>query len=300
MSLCNLDFVKPFDVTLDRLTLVGTIHNDYYFDLLINGNNILWWISQQDAIFDRAGILLPELKERGSAFFNFNTKTKKIRFEFNPKYARDNVVIDRVYRTFIKQMNDVHISRMDVALDYEFDFFKYKILDLKPNRIMKPYIKNGKIETIEFGVRSSSYNVVIYDKLKERKAKLTEEEFEKLEFPDEWKRVEIRLNRSSLIDEVLDDWSSINPFDGIILIQNVRKDDFDNVKDWIVAKAIIEDSSLMDELSKNMKTKFRKIISSLSKDQINFETAWKKAKSPIFAEIRDWTKESQKSIGIDM
>ncbi|HFJ9350676.1 hypothetical protein SIM13_28710 [Bacillus cereus group sp. BfR-BA-01233] len=287
--------IKPFDVTLDRLTILGTIKNPLAFQKYLAVSDSLERIETQNVNYDRSGILLPALDE-GSAYFQYNSRDNKIRIEFNPKHARGNRFIEKAYKEFVDHIEDRYFSRIDIALDYEFDFFQYKILDLKPNRTMKPYIRNGKIETIEFGMRSSDLQIVMYDKIKERKAKDKEFKTDKTEY----KRVEVRIGRSEFVDRVLDDWGNINPFDGIKLLKNEPRDGFKTAVEKAAVMGIVAEPSILQEMDKRTRSKYKKLLDLMEQDEVDLSEAWRQAKSPILAEIRAWAESSQRRAEVEI
>lgn len=278
--------VRPFGVSLDRLTILGTIRDVEAFRQYIEYDGSIGF--RQDfssPMYNWAGTILGELKE-GSAFFQFNDRERKVRLEFNPKHAKDEK-IKREYEKFLEHMIDRKFSRIDVAFDFDHDLFKYKIFDSAPNRKQTVMMGQSRaIETVYLGTRKSEMQIVLYDKEKERKDKGDD-----LGLPEgigQWKRLEVRLMTSAHIEKLMRNWQDFNPFERFHLIGDIPKEAFKDIREWALAKALLEEPSLWAELNKNTKTRYRKLLKGIETEELDLGEIWEQEKTPIMGTIRDW------------
>ncbi|QKE76203.1 hypothetical protein HPK19_25680 (plasmid) [Arthrobacter citreus] len=298
--------LMPFNTTVDRLTLIGQIKDirefrrylDYHEHIDIGEQRVT-----NNGKYTHSGFLF--LQKDGQAFFEvdlsdegldkFERGVNEIRLDFNPKWASKDNHLDRyeewadlvakVYREFIGFIDISHFSRIDVAFDFDRPFLnEYKITDTKPNRGSRPYIKNGIIETYEFGARGSALQVVAYDKKKERKDKNAYDPYEDKE---QVHRLEVRLSKKEITEKVLDDWTGFNPFDGIVFADLKKKKlDFET---YCKVKTLIDEPQHFAVLHRNTRTKFKKLIRELQTSEVDFGKIWEQAKTPIKKEIEAWT-----------
>jgi hypothetical protein len=284
--------IKPFATSLDRLTILGTIHNVPDFKMFIeNDGRIISKKDFQSPQYDHSGSLLGMLPE-GSAFFSFCSREHKIRFEFNPKHASDPT-IKQAYEDFIGHIRDPYLSRVDVAFDFEHNILDYKIFDNTPNRKEIFVLGQDKaVETRYLGTRRGEVQIVFYDKLRERKEKnktLPED-------LSEWKRVEVKLMTSKYLDEVFRKWDEYNPFKNVRVVQDLPKSAFKSIQEWALAKAIVDEPSIMADLDKRTRSKYRKLLGEIQTQEVDLKEIWEHEKTPIMAQIRGWVELAHSAI----
>jgi hypothetical protein len=229
----------------------------------------------------------------GAAYFNFDARDRRVRLEFNPKHATASEDIDATYKNFLSHMRLESISRIDVAFDFDRDILGYDVTDHKPNR-KQTVVMNGRkqVETRYLGTRSSTEQIVFYDKKKEQ------EEAGK-EIPEGlqiWHRVEVRLMRSDYIEKVFLEWDTYNPFDRVVLSRGLPSyeecaDRFRTVGEYAELVAYHQNPALMKHLGKNKRPKVKRLIEELLEqtgETIDLKQVWDKKKDLIQEAIREW------------
>lgn len=272
--------VQPFNVCLDRMTILGTIKDIEAFKKYISTDiEVDFEKDFGTYMYDYKGtIKKTTLKE--SAFFQFNSKEKNVRFEFNPQYYINNKIS---YDRFMKHIENKYFSRIDIAFDFDINLFNYKIVDNVPNRI-KTHVfgSRNKMETLYLGTRKSPLSICIYDKKKEQEQKGN------LSSYNNWNRIEVRIQTSKAIRDALNDWDNYNPFHNIQLIQDVPREACKSFKQWVIIKEIINNPNSLLELSVNTRKNYKDKIASISSISIELTKIWEEKKPCILKQIQNF------------
>lgn len=205
---------------------------------------------------------------------------RNFRMEFNPS----KITLEQsewLQSKIMYILDNVGITRLDLAFDCDFDLsycdFEYKHA-LKSHEIKS---STKKIETMYFGSRNSDVFYRIYDK----KVELKEKQGVLIEDPILW-RYEVELKNADFIENVLK--SGLNIFDDKRIIQY----DIDTlpVMDNLIITGLIAKPKLMDKLSKNTRTKYRKIMKSLGGNDITpiFNKKLHEKKPELIGQINSW------------
>ena len=220
----NLNRYEPVNYQLDRISLVGTIDDKSWTDILMSGmlqtsKVMLAKTFQYDKCIS---VKSPVEGEDWNIHVSWEGSRKstrgelaKARLEFNPKY-----MVLASFRDILEVLASVfkisHCTRLDIALDYQYDILnKVQFIDLNSKRkstIFKRAL--GVLETVYFGSRKSRIQVVFYDKI----AQIADSEFGdtmcKTNPDKDYQRCEVRFNSKEGVQKFLED---VNPFDKLVL-----------------------------------------------------------------------------------
>lgn len=172
------------------------------------------------------------------------TSGKPMRLEFNPNKYRSKGGSEKALLEIIKTMSDVHFSRRDVALDiFDHDLKDFMIIDDRGRKITEYKDGSRRLETIYFGSRESDEQLRIYDKAIEQKT----------EDGRKWWRIEGQMRGDSAKEMFT------NPFRKVRI---VRKSDYKHLplKERAILLLLQADPDSMAELSKNSRTKYKKLL----------------------------------------
>ncbi len=243
---------KSFNLSIDKLCVLGKLQNESYFDMLLyycqtNERFIPKYITTQ---FYTCSFILKDI-----GFLQFDRPTKNIRFEFNP----NNVLSleDKQYVNYILNlMYSIHFSRLDVALDlFNYDLYNYNIIDLNRRKSAYYYDESKKIETIYLGSMGSNKFIRIYNKAKEQKQK-----------DKDWWRIELQLRDNHIINYLSGDKDFL---DNVYIFKYKSLEKY-NVNEKSMIEYLLFDISRINELQKNTKTKYKKIIKDLKMESLDF------------------------------
>jgi len=149
--------------------------------------------------------------------------------------------------------------------------------------------RTGKIETMYFGSRTSDVYYRIYDK----KLELKEQQDIVIEDPILW-RYEVELKNADNIEKLVD--FKLPIFDDKRIIQY----DVDSlpVTDNLMVTGILAKPQLMDKLSKNTRTKYRKIMKNLGGNDVTpiFIEKLNEKKPELIGQINSW-RSNKSSVG---
>lgn len=199
---------------------------------------------------------LQESKEKSKA------EGKPVRLEFNPNKYRKTGGAEKHLLQLISTMNDIHLSRRDVALDiFDQDLNDYNILDERGRKIIEYKDSNRRLETMYLGSKQSEEQLRIYDKALEQGCKDKDKK---------WWRIEGQMRGDSARE------FGLNPFRKVRI---VRKSDYKNLplKERAILLLLQADPDSIKELSKNSRTKYKKMLEedvtevSILPDKIFFE-----------------------------
>ena len=269
-------------MSLDRLTVLGSIKDIEAFKRYIETDVDVAF--QRDFInprYDYKGtVIIPRIE--GSACFHFNSRERTVRFEFNPRYTT-NQNVKVAYNRFMEHIEDKYLPRIDIAFDFESNLFDYNIFDNVPNRKQTRISGQGNIlETLYLGSRKSPLSICIYDKKKEQEDKGKSVPY------STWNRIEVRMQTSSAIQKALDGWDNYNPFHNLHLLQEVPRAACSKFQEWVMVNALINDPTLLSELSDGSKRKYRKLIASIQPESIDLTEIWEQEKLYILDQIQSF------------
>ena len=273
----NTDRHKPVNYQLDRISLVGTIDDKSWTDILMSGvlqtsKVMLAKTFQYDKCIS---VKSPVEGEDWSIHVSWEGSRKstrgelaKARLEFNPKY-----MVLASFRDILEVLASVfkisHCTRLDIALDYQYDILnKVQFIDLNSKRKSTIFKRAGGVtETVYFGSRKSRIQVVFYDKI----AQIADSEFGdtmcKTSPDKDYQRCEVRFNSKEGVQKFLED---VNPFDKLVLSEgfDVRKSMTELKEDTFkVLSLMVMDKTLFNELytTKATRAKYNKLFAEYQK-----------------------------------
>lgn len=228
-------------------------------------------------------------------FFSINSRfknTKEFRIEFNPNNLTE-LETDYLKQKILPLVKNPHLSRLDVAFDCDFDLSNCNyIQENSPKKKTIIEGKNGKIETIYFGVRGSEEQIRIYNK----KIQMEEVLEEKTDL-EHWWRVEFQFRK-----EYKTGLTHVNRDDE--LFKNLRIVQFNlpeikNIETLGLVMLFKENEHLMNTHIKDSrtKTKYKKLLLECSEVDITeeFEKKYKQKKSDLHYQITQWLSACQRS-----
>ena len=249
----NNDTNQPsLHFSIDKLCILGKFKNISNYDKILeyfyyNPRFEVKYITNQ---FFANSFLVDDI-----GFIQIDRVSNKFRFEFNPNHIKTKEDSDLI-NIILSHFKEFHFSRLDIALDlYNYNFINYNIVDLAPRKKAYYYDRVGNLETCYFGAMGSNKFVRIYNKAREQK------------IPNmDWWRVELQL-RDLNIDIYLEDTTDFLKdiyFFKYITIESL------GIEERSILEYVLKDISRLNELSKNAKTKYKKIISNLEIESLDF------------------------------
>ena len=174
----------------------------------------------------------------------------EIRVEFNPNELNDEEK-ELIKHVFLDNMRNKDFSRIDLAFDLKVDLSDFYVMSDKGVKKTIFFGRDGKPETKYFGVRDSERYIRIYNKKKQ----LKEVKDEEIENADLW-RIEFELKRSmtNKWDKCFDDLHIIKP----------KYTTIEDFTEQAKVYYLLHDESAWGKISKNTKTKYRKLIKEIS------------------------------------
>lgn len=243
---------KKLFFSIDRLTIIASLLDDKSFYHIYHYMQALpncYYCTKADtSIFEYS------FNIEGLGYIQFDRVDKKLRVDFNPnKISLDGRGVLNFLLTFTK---DVHYSRLDLAIDlYNYQIFNYNIIDVGNRKSAYFYDRRGKLETLYSGSNKSNKYIRIYNKAVEQKLKDVD-----------WWRFEIQL-RDLYIDKYL---TEITDFYKDILVYQYNCVSKYSVEENAMIEYLLRDTSRFDFLSKNSRSKYKKIIRELELTSIDF------------------------------
>ncbi len=250
---------KFCDFSIDKLTVLGTLKcKDYYFHLLDFAHT--YPIPFFEKVIDTQ-FFTKSWRITDFGFLQIDITTLKFRLEFNPNNIK-NELQKKLLRTLLSYIKDVHFSRIDLAIDlFNYNLYDYNIVDLNPRKKAYYYDRVGKLETCYFGSMSSNKFIRIYNKAVEQKIK--DKNFNE---SVDWWRVELQL-RDTYIDTYLTGFKDF--LEGILIFKYVTIEEL-SFSDKACLDYILRDISRLSLLSKNARTKYKRIIKELKTESLSF------------------------------
>ncbi len=270
-------------VSFDRMTLIGDLPldrvddmanflgNDPYVDLWEKMNNRF----KGKALNEKVYIEHDRLKADAWNRRNF-------RIEFNPNNLSDDEKL-WIRENLSSVLENVGFTRLDMAFDFEEDLSDFFVMSDNALKKTVFYGLDGKAETKYFGVRDSDRFIRIYNKKQERKDNADVE----IELENYW-RFEIELKRKRV-----DEWNN-NCFKDM----HVLKPDWASIeKDATrgVAYLLLHEENEWGKISKNTKTKYRKLFKEISPIDLTdlMRECLKKEESRLQKELDFWLYEKE-------
>ncbi|MDT3497623.1 replication initiation factor domain-containing protein [Bacillus toyonensis] len=209
---------------------------------------------------------------------------KPMRFEFNPKYMKNNPIVNTAIRHVFALLENIEVTGIHIALDYAIHISDLKIRDLSGKT---EYIMLGRdktLETMYVGVRSSDNHICLYDKKKETTQTGSIDPYPDV---DHVTRFEARLRKK----KALDIWDSTwNPFDSIIVSDLYRLNHMDlKLNDKIILDAIMSDpyGRYWGMMDKYQKSTWRKKMKDMVPKKLDIAKDFTNRKKSLSAELND-------------
>ncbi len=207
-------------------------------------------------------LLLDYDKLKGQAF-----NARPFRIEFNPNKLRQ--VDSNILETIIPYLEDIAISRADLAFDiFEVDCSEF-IFEKKgrPTATKEWRDQNGKLETKYLGAARSEKQIRLYNKKVEQLENGSEIDKKFAKSVKHWWRLEFQL-RSRSVDEIFEVINSVifKPFH------------FDSlgIEAQLYLLALTRDKGIWSKISKNTRTKYKKILETYQTSDIDYLEMLKK------------------------
>lgn len=243
---------KKVEFSIDKLTILGRLkRKEYYYEILDQSREsfVPFFEKNIDSCFYSKSFKVQDL-----GFLQIDSATLNFRLEFNPNKLTE--LSNLLLNILLSYVTDYHFSRIDLAIDlYNYDLYNYNIVDLIPRKKAFYYDRVGRLETCYFGSMSSNKFIRIYNKAVEQK-----------EPNKDWWRVELQL-RDDYIDVYLDGLKDF--LDGVYIFKYVSLDSYD-VNEKAMIEYLLKDISRLSGLSKNGRTKYRKILKELKIESLTF------------------------------
>ena len=264
-------------ISFDRMTIIGDLGKDkagYMADLLGNSPFVHLWDCLTHKF--KGQIFTDKIYIEHDRFKADAWDRRNFRIEFNPNNLKHDE-IDWLKKNILIALDNVGFTRLDLAFDFEQDLSDFHIMSDKALKKTVFYGRNGKAETKYFGVRDSDRFIRIYNKKQERKDNadidLTVEHL--------W-RFEIEIKRT-----MVDEWK--NCFDDI----HILKPDWttiENLSEQAMMYMLLNVESKWGEISKNAKTKYRKMIKEISPIDLTdlMKLSLKKVENNLQKQIDFW------------
>lgn len=228
-------------------------------------------------VYCEAGVFIQLGKDRDN--------DRAIRVEFNPnklneRYERDLIEI-------LKYVMFPHYSRRDIAIDFidEWKINDYSYDDLKTRKRITYETGNRQLETLYMGANGSDEIIRIYDKDKEQRKSQEEEGKDSEEQSDKrvWVRVEAQLRKEKA------DMFGYNPFESVRITRKEGAYKGLEVRERAMLELLERDPSVWDDLSKNSKSKYKKIMrENTTVEHIDVAKEFEKYIEELEADAKSW------------
>lgn len=244
---------KKLNFSIDRLTIIGDLLDDVSF------MTIYYSFKNKDSVYrsSHADTSLFEISYSidGLGYVQIDNPTKKIRIDFNP----NKITLDgkHILNYLLKFVKNIHYSRLDLAIDlFNYNIKDYNIIDIGNRKSAYFYDRVGNLETIYSGSMKSNKYIRIYNKAVEQK----------LSKDVDWWRFEIQL-RDVYIDKYLNEITDF--YKDILVYQYNCIKDY-SIEENAMIEYLLRDISRINSLSKNSRSKYKKIIRSLEVSSLDF------------------------------
>ena len=264
------------DVSIDRLTLVGNFVESK-LERLLNDDTftiIKKRYRSQGFKYDWTY----ELFINGVLEVGRREGINYMRFDFNP----NNIISEEhlnLIQSLIGCMKYVKFSRIDIAFDFmDIDINNYTIIDDLSRKTNTWNSGDGTMETRYIGAPTSDLRIRIYDKALEQGIN------------GKWWRVEAQLRK-----EFAENYKHFNPFDSITLVnKSIEIKGVDSLKERVFIKHLLENPNDLNELAKNTRLKYKKILKELadSNSTLDLKAIYKVNQSDINYKLHEFIKHS--------
>lgn len=251
----NLNFYtgkeKKLFFSIDRLTIIASFSDDNSF------YHIYHYLSKIESCYlcrNSSSMFEFSYNIDGLGYIQIDRVDKKIRVDFNPnKISLDGRNLLNFLLSFTKE---IHYSRLDLAIDlFNYEICSYNIIDIGNRKSAYFYDRVGKLETMYSGSMKSNKYIRIYNKAVEQKLKRVD-----------WWRFEIQL-RDVYIDKYLNE---ISDFYKDILVYQYNSVKKYSTEENAMIEFLLRDTSRFNLLSKNSRSKYKKIMRELELSSIDF------------------------------
>lgn len=244
---------KKIFFSVDRLTIMSTlkdINSFYHIYKFVSSLEYAYFCRHADSTMFEFSYNI-----EGLGYLQIDRVNSKMRIDFNPnKISLEGKELLSFLLSFSK---DIHYSRLDLAMDlYNYNIHTYNIVDIGNRKSAYFYDRVGKLETMYSGSMKSNKYIRIYNKAVEQKLK------DKID----WWRFEIQL-RDVYIDKYL---TEISDFYKDILVYQYNCYDERTTEENAMIDYLLRDTSRFTLLSKNTRSKYKKIIKELKLTSIDF------------------------------
>ena len=243
---------KNLNFSIDRLTIIGDLLNEnafvsIYYDFK-HIEEVYLCCHADSSMFECSYNI------EGLGYVQIDNPTKKIRIDFNPN--KITLRGKHILNYLLQKTKNIHYSRLDLAIDlFNYNISEYNIIDIGNRKSAFFYDRVGKLETIYSGSMKSNKYIRIYNKAVEQKLKNMD-----------WWRFEIQL-RDVYIDKYL---SEITDFYKDILVYKYSSVEQYSIEENAMIEYLLHDISRINKLSKNSRSKYKKIIRSLEITSLDF------------------------------
>lgn len=267
------------DITFDRMTILGELSDKRIFMLK------LLLKKQETHVTDSRfhdcvkGKFLDDLiyfeydKQKAKMF-----KTRNFRMEFNP----NNLKVEQItwlQENVIPMLTDVGITRLDLAIDVDFDLSAYQFIPIGSSReksTVEYRDPSRQLETLYIGKRESDKMIRLYNKKVEqaKKGNIVDQ--------TNWWRLEFELKRET-----------VNEFGEVFNTIQIKKPDIfelEKVQDRAMLTHLKQYPDEWGSLSKNTRAKYKKMLREIKEVDITpiFEEALKKKKAELLEQLDGW------------
>lgn len=242
---CNLH-----TISIDKITIVGNLDKDYKEEIadligLDDKFNVIDYATDKFVLRFAEQVYIEYDNLKAEAY-----KRRNIRIEFNPNKI-DTLIRSVLKNEFINHMNDIAISRLDIAFDFTEDMSDYTILCDVPLKNTQIFSKSGRLETRYFGSRRSDRYIRLYDKKVER----LENADEIIPFENFW-RLEFELKHS-----YVDNFKNFSK--GLHFIKP-KIEMVDNIQERAMCYFLMNEPKTWGKLHRNTKKKYKDLLKSIS------------------------------------
>lgn len=291
--------IEAFDVSIDKLVACGARSYSFELDDYLEETSFLKYRSiakypyrEFFAMLDGSNIQVAEIEQTRKG------NLKDLRVEFNPTKKSFNVEHAKMLRT----LDNPHFTRIDVAFDFEVDMSSWRWIDLQARPQRHYYGRNGKLETVYVGGKDSNIIYRIYNKAEESK-KNRKKNNEEFDFEDKgkkyWWRIEVQFRRESAQTFFENIDTDINIFDDVFPVAHYFDNDESKWDDFLKSGLDVKDRAMLHylidfpesfaELSPNTRSKYKKMMKSVSSYVgAHIRTVYKKNKPSLAEDLKHW------------
>ena len=320
----NTKLESVFDVSIDRLTIVGDVVNSEMkkFRELINFSGC---VKLHDSLQTKVnGMFFKEVYFEYDSIKASQRNIRNFRMDFNPNSLKDYEK-DWVKENVIPLLKNVGLTRVDIAFDTTVSLNEFTYIERNPKKRNLHYGRNGVLETLYIGVRGSDVVMRIYDKkneaidtiaknerrvfaISEDKTFATNEQLQeeveylvyqneqlqrKIKGKEKWWRFEFELRKNAVnFDGKL--------FEGLSIIKPViNKDNVPRIQDRAILEYLDKHPEEWNELSRPTKLKYKEMLRDLNTEE-DFskvlEEKFEQKKNDLLQQVANWLNVSKEEL----